>query len=170
MVKAAALDNRNEIASVHGIYSYNIDDVWPVIKPMLERSLDYADGKFSAKSVRDALITKAMQLWVAVTKDEIIKAFAITQIVNYPNKCVLIIMFAGGESMQSWLRYINILQNFAAFHECEAVEIYGRNGWEKALAPYGYVKIHSVYRLATRTAKHEKDMDEISISVQQENP
>lgn len=147
------------IKSVHGVFSYNIDSVWHVIEPMLDKALKHADGKYTARSVKDALITKSMQMWVAVTEKEIIKAFAITQIINYPDKKVLSIMFAGGVDMKNWLHFIHILQNFGKFHDCLAIEIYGRAGWEKVLAPYGYEKIHSVYRLDIGKTKDEKNMD-----------
>ncbi len=154
---------RKDEISLHGVFSYLVPDLWHDIAPMLVESLKYADGKFSLRSVFDALITKNMQLWIGVTKKNEIKAFAITEIVNYPAKKVLIIQFAGGHDMDTWLHNIDGLQNFAKFHDCEAVEIYGREGWAKKLLPYNYAKIHSVYRLEIGKSKNAKDLDEISI-------
>lgn len=150
----------DEITSVHGIYSYRIDEVWPEIEPMLEEAIKYSDGKFTAKCVKDALTTKEMQLWVAVNKKEKIQAFAVTQIVNYPAKRVMIIMFASGSCLEKWLHFIHILKNYAEYQDCRSIEIYGRKGWEKKLAPYGYQTIHSVYRLELKGGYHEEDLDE----------
>lgn len=145
-------------------------DLWQDVLPMLIKALEYADGKYTLRSIFDALITKNMQLWIAVTQKNEIKAFAITEIVNYPGKRVLLILFAGGEEVDTWLDKIEYLQNFAHFNDCQAVEIYGREGWAKKLLPHNYVKIHSVYRYEIGKSKHGKEnMDTVSIPIQQEN-
>lgn len=155
--------------SVHGIFSYNIDDVWQQVAPFLNEAISYSDGKFTLRKLHDLLVAKHMQLWVAVTKKNIIKACAVTEIVDYPAKRVLFIVFAAGIEMHEWIKNIEVLQNFAAYHDCEAVEIYGRPGWEKVLKDYGYIKTHSVYRLQLGRPDYEKDLHEISFLLQQEN-
>lgn len=155
--------------SVYGIFSYNIDDVWHKVENYLKDAIKYSDGKFTIRKLHDLLIAKHMQLWVAADKKNNIKACAVTEIVDYPAKRVLLIVFAAGIGLEEWIHHIEVLQNFAAYHDCEAVEIYGRAGWEKVLKKYGYSKTHSVFRLQLGRPDYEKDLHEISFLLQQEN-
>lgn len=133
---------------LHGILSHQIDCVWHHVLPMLEKSLGYADGKYSAEKILGFLLSKQMQLWIAIRAGSPeIRAFAITEIIHYPEKKVMLIMFASGKKSCEWIHFIEELKGFAQHHDCRSIEIYGRKGWERKLRPFGYVKIHYVYRL-----------------------
>lgn len=145
------------IVTVHGILSYAIEENWFLVKDLINSALDYSDYKFTEKSVRDACIRKEMQLWVAESKKNI-EACAVTQIVDYPGKKILIIMFAAGKFVENWLPFIHILDKYAYHNGCRSIEIYGRKGWVKKLSPFGYEQIHAVYRKDLRADEHEKDI------------
>lgn len=143
-----------------GVNKLILDKVWFEIESMLIETLKFADGKYSAQSVYDALLSEHMQLWVAAPDDKPPQAFAVTQIVSYPTKKIMLIMFAGGVKFNEWLPFIEYLKMFAMEHRCEAVEIYGRDGWKKKLFPYGFDQIHSVYRCTlAKDQSHEKNLD-----------
>ena len=149
-----------KMLEMEGILSHEIDSVWEKVSPMLNKALRYSFGKYTTESIREFLKGEQMQLWVGIDYYEI-RAFTITQIVNYPGKKILIIMFAGGSDLSGWLSYIEILKRFAKKKGCDGIEIYGRNGWVKKLKPFGYVHIHNVYRQELSGAhRHAKDMDQ----------
>lgn len=141
----------DEVTEFFGIVSHDIDMAWPDVEPLLQRAIKYSDDKFDTQSIYEALIARDMQLWVATTATHEIKAFAITEIVDYPTKTVMLIMFAAGFQMEKWLHYIHVLKRYAYHHKCDSIEIYGRKGWAKKLAKYGYEQIHAVYRLDLTT-------------------
>ena len=150
----------DDLMDCFGIVAGDIDIAWPYVEPLLQRAMRYSDRKFDTQSIYEALIARDMQLWVATTASQEIKACAITHIVDYPQKTVMIIMFAAGFQMDKWLHFIHILKRYAQHNDCDSIEIYGRNGWAKKLAKYGYEQIHAVYRLdlTTGTETYAKDL------------
>src|SRR5678816_599502 len=109
---------------MQGIYSHDVESVWDQVCPMLELAMDYADGKYSCEKVFTFLTNKQMQLWVGYNDEGKIQGFAITEIVLYPDKKVLIIMFASGTDVDEWIGYLEDLQRFADDCDCKSVEIY----------------------------------------------
>ena len=134
-------------SKIFAVKSYEIDKVWGKIKPLIYETLRYADGKYTVEKIKGCLNRKEMQLWLAGLNEKDIDAYAITQVVNYPSKCVLLILFAAGKASDNWLHFIEDLKKYAQLQGCSAIEIYGRKGWEKKLKPFGYECIHQVYRL-----------------------
>ena len=87
-----------------------------------------------------------MQLWVAFDNDGLC-AMEVTQIINFPRKKVLMLVFTAGRRAENWLHLIDELKIFAKQHGCTSIEGYGRPGWEKLSAPLGFKKIHTIFKL-----------------------
>jgi hypothetical protein len=65
----------------------------------------------------------------------------IIQVALYPAEKWLQIPFCGGSRMKEWLPGImDTIDAFAYNEQCVGVEISGRGGWARVLAPYGYVR------------------------------
>lgn len=133
--------------NILAISTAGIDRIWFDVEEMIAESLKYSDGKFSLDSVYQNLKTAALQLWI-ISEDKKIKAFIITQIIQYPAKKILVFMFIGGSEFEAWEHFIETFKSFAKHHHCEAIEGYGRKGWFKKIMNLGFEQIHSVYRLA----------------------
>ena len=128
-----------------GVQSADIEEVWPSIVHYVRKTLEYCDGKYTLASIKQALLDKEMQLWIASQGVNIL-SYAITQIVVYPTHKRVCVPFVGGIEMVKWIHFLNELREWGRYHGCKAIEGYGRPGWEKALADYGYRKVQTVYK------------------------
>lgn len=140
-----------------GIQFFEIDKYWFLVEPLLAPALAYSDGKHSLNSVYEGLKDRLMQLWIVKQGMRIIAA-CVTQVINYPNKKVLMICFVGGEDFEDWKHLFSELKKFAEHHQCSSIEIYGRSGWKKKIQDLGFEQIHSVYRLIVPIIKDMKKL------------
>lgn len=129
----------------YGVLSTGIDLIWDEVKPLLEKAIEYADGKYSADDIYQQLLEKTMQLWV-VYNDKGLVCCVITQIYFYPQAKRLGILFLSSLNLKDVMPFWDVLAEFARSKGCDGVEIYGRPGWEKALQNIGFRKIHTVLR------------------------
>lgn len=135
------------MTTLHGIPADDIDWIWPRVAPILERAINVSDGKYTLDQVHDYLNTRDMQLWV-VEKTGRMLCVCVTQIINFPNKKVLLILFCAGEGMFEWVRLIKPILAWGKNEGCASAEIYGRPGWEKVLPDFGFKKLSCVYDAA----------------------
>jgi len=141
---------------LHYIHPDNIDQYWFLVEHKLGKAIKYADDKYTAESVFRMLKAREMQLWI-VKKDYDFSEVAVTQVVKYPNKKVLVMMFVGGENVDAYKHLIDEIKRFARFNGCESIEFYGRHGWIKKVHELGFEHIHSVFRMKLEKGKsHER--------------
>lgn len=131
---------------MYGVLSHSIDKVWPEVSVLLAPAVLYSDGKYEVEDVYKSLTERDMQLWVAF-KNKGLCATCVTQIINYPRKKVMFLLFIAGIQSINWLHLADDLAQFAREHGCQSVEGYGRPGWEKLGVPFGFKKIHTIFRL-----------------------
>jgi hypothetical protein len=132
---------------LQGVLSTHIDKVWDKVKPLLQKALDYSDGKYGLEDVYRALSQREMQLWLVFDERGEICAICITRVICYPREKRAAIVFASGTGVMEWVHHNETIQAWAKSEGCASLEIYGRPGWEKVLAPYGYQKIHTVLKV-----------------------
>lgn len=113
--------------------------------PMIETALVYADGKYNLDSIYKAIAERDKQLWVATYDNDLI-AVCVTEITIYPCKKVLTVFASAGIRMDAWLDFLQPIMDWGKSQGCEAAEIYGRKGWERILAKYGYEHVSTVIR------------------------
>lgn len=130
-----------------GVHYSVIHEVWEEVYPMLIKTLEYADNKYDIETIYKNLVEREMQLWLVFQSDNILIAYMITQIVQYPTHKRLSNLFVGGSRIFKWLKFLEDIKNWAKSQGCTAIEGYGRPGWERILEKYGYKKIHTVYKL-----------------------
>jgi len=116
---------------LYGIPSDDIDFVWDDVLPFVEKALSRDDGKWTVRSIKESLEQEQTQLFVVID-DEII-AIIITQITPFPGKKVLTIKFASGRDIDRWVHLINHFEQWAREKNCQSVEVWGREGWERML-------------------------------------
>lgn len=126
---------------IYGVLSSHIDDVWNQVEPLLSKSLDYADGKYSTGSIYKALKVRDMQLWVSMRGG--LEACCVTEIRFFPLKKVCTVMFCAGKDMDNWLWFLSEVELWAISNGCHSIEVHGRRGWEKIL---GWELISTVIR------------------------
>ena len=120
----------------------DVDLVWPVVRPMLQRAIDLNDGDFDADYVYGRLMQDTMQLFVGYNTDDIIYA-SVTEIIPYQHNKALRIILMGGKQIDSWVD-TKIFENFGKLENCNRIEIVGRKGWIKKLETRGYRQTHFI--------------------------
>jgi dissimilatory sulfite reductase (desulfoviridin) alpha/beta subunit len=79
-----------------------------------------------------------MQLWVKYEDDTVRGAF-VTQILNYPQMKILLVLLLGGNDFIEWRDEVDeVLFKFGKEHSCKFVEFFGRKGWGNYLKDINY--------------------------------
>ena len=120
----------------------DIDLVWPVVLPMLQRAIDLNDGDFDGNHVFERLMEDTMQLFIGYNTDDIIYA-AVTELIPYQHNKALRIVLMGGKQINSWVD-TKIFEKFGKLEGCNRIEIVGRKGWVKKLESRGYKQTHYI--------------------------
>jgi hypothetical protein len=117
----------------------HLEDIWPRMAPWIMQSLD---GDYLRPGVIQAMKADiargANQLWGAHSEKEGILAVAITEAIMIGGKRALVVRHMGGKGMKKWLDALAFIERWAMQQDIEVVEIWGRPGWIRVLAPYGY--------------------------------
>ncbi len=101
-----------------------------MVSSLLEPGID--PKEYDLIEVFLELQSGVMQLWVAKDGEKIIAAMT-TKLVVYPAGKILMIMHMGGKWDASFKHYLPRLKQFGKAHECKALRIIGRKGWERVL-------------------------------------
>ena|SRR3990167_5659801 len=133
----------------------DIDRYWFLVEHKLGKALSYSDGKYTLQDVYNAVKKGIMQLWVVKAVYDY-KAVMVTEVIEYPSKRVLVIMFLSGQDFDSYKQLFNEIERFGLLHRCESVEFYGRTGWKNKIKNLGFEQIHTVFR------SHIKKKDELN--------
>ena len=122
---------------IEGIKGESVEVWWPLVEEYLNTALEYSLGEYSIDDIKNACISKNMQLWVKVGKQA--KGAFVTKIAKYPQKNLLIVILLGGDEFQEWRDEADALLNaFGKQNNCEYVELFGRKGWGKILKDINY--------------------------------
>lgn len=128
---------------VGGVPSEKIMLVWDRVEPILARVVKEETGH-SLQSVLTALQMSQMQLWVVGDFNGVV----VTSVEQRPLHKVLFINFLAGYELNGWLdAWIDVLEDYARFNECVAIEFNGRKGWNKIGERHPeYKSTHTVFR------------------------
>ena len=110
----------------------DIDVVWDRISEYIQQVVDHSRGEATLEDYYEHISTGDMQLWVAVSKNEVL-ACMVTQIAPYPSKRVLRIIALGGVEMERWIEFLPDIEHCAMNMGCTSLEAGGRKGWLKIL-------------------------------------
>ncbi len=120
---------------------------WDDIVPLLDKAMEYEDGKYSVDDVRDFVADNKAQVWVAIQSSHVL-GVAVTQVVDYPQKSMLLILCLAGKYFDLWDNIVrDHLVPYAIGYDCDGIEFYGRKGWIRRAAHLGFVPVHHVYEL-----------------------
>ena len=112
----------------------HVHTIWDDIKEYIDRT---EDQDTSTSSVYKALTEGYWHLWVAIGDTGIVCA-ATTSFVFYPSGKMCRVETVGGDGMDKWLFALKEIEEWAKLNGCIAMDIFGRKGWEKVLAPLDY--------------------------------
>lgn len=114
-----------------------VDNWWPHVRDFINKVPYTAQ---SEDDVLGELRTGANQLWVVV--DGSVKLALITEVQQFPKERICVMFLAGGDGSYAQ-PLAETVEQWAKEFGCDAVEIYGRPGWEKVLK---YKRTHVVLR------------------------
>ena len=110
----------------------HISNIWDSVHRHLELMTPNSEGELEPEDFYELLTNAEMQLWIAVDNGELI-ASMVTQVIPYPRKQVLRIISIGGKSMDKWMQFLPIIEDWALTVGCTSLEAWGRKGWLKIL-------------------------------------
>ena len=125
----------------------DIETMWPFIEGYMKRAAKYTYGRFEAEDIKEGLLKNPQQLWVAFDDKKIYGA-VVTEVTKYPRMTALTVHFLAGIEFESWKEpMLKLVQQFGKDNGCKLIDSYGRPGWEKVWANYGYTKRFIFYEL-----------------------
>ena len=114
-----------------GIQSGEVDKWWSHVESYVAKALKYGVGEYTTDDIKQACKEAKMQLWVYA--DEKNRGVFITQILNYPQLNILLVLLLSGDNFKEWRDEVDeLLTRYAKEKDCKFVELYGRKGWGKA--------------------------------------
>ena len=117
---------------LYGIPRAEVEPIWEVVGPLLQRAIEKSTGDFSLEDVRKALDERDMQLWIWAV-DRVIYSAAVTQILTFPQRKVCAVPFVGGTRLADWLDCNELIGDWARDQGCAQMEGYVRDGWLRKL-------------------------------------
>jgi hypothetical protein len=118
---------------------YHVDEAWPVVSPWLIQAIGEEVHWGHIEQIRTEVRAGSMHLWVVQeegTGD--VLAVAVTEPQVLGNHKVLVVRWMGGRDIDQWLHDMAVIERWAKINNFVRVEIWGRPGWSKKFAPYGY--------------------------------
>lgn len=114
----------------------HLDHIWLDIQPFIDRT---EDEESPSESVYNNVKSGSWTLWLGLNDNQI-EMVMTTSFVTYPASGMMCrVETLAGSDLKSWTdTYLNLLEDWAKSHGCIAMDIFGRKGFEKALAPFGY--------------------------------
>lgn len=131
-----------------------IEHYWGMFEKALDADPELWRHIFTKEGVRDAAKRGEIQIWVVAEDDTI--TLALMSHAYTPESGVrrFQVFWAYGMGLPKYLPLLDTaLDRFAAKGDCGAVEIIGRKGFERMLAPLGFEYQCSVF---TRPVRHSK--------------
>ena len=125
---------------------------WDRAKPLIEKACEMSNGRFTIESVASDLSSGAQVLWILYRGDDDMLMALTTAVSHYPDRTFLNVMFCGADGREEYFKQhrdliVSSISAWAKMHNCSGVEISGRPGWERILAPAGYKKAYTVLEL-----------------------
>jgi hypothetical protein len=120
-----------------------IDKVWPLVKDKIQAALDRNFNPKDHWHVKEQCKLGLEQLWVIVDDKDNIHGVCVSSIVKQPNYNVGIVNMATGHDLPLWVDQIKEFEKWASKnYEIKKIEIFGRPGWKRMLAPLGFTFSH----------------------------
>lgn len=108
-----------------------VGEWWERAAPDIDRAVKRG-GRYTVESVREAILDRRMQLWLAVENGEVL-CVCVTEILVYPLCKVLSVFITTGRERRKWAAYILDLSRWAKANGCRIGEAWARPGWYRVL-------------------------------------
>ncbi len=126
---------RREESNLRCYTSWQIDEVWCIYKPHIQRALDRGSN-YTIDEVYEGLKKAEMQLWT-YGQD----AALVTTIQSRDDKTWCLLLALGGSKMDEWKGFLPHVDEWAKSKGCSELRIYGRIGWKRLGFDVEYTKL-----------------------------
>lgn len=109
----------------------DLEQWWPKVELEIARAVKRG-GRYSGQSVKDAILDRRMQLWLAVEDGQVI-CVCVTEILTYPLCRVASVFITVGRDYHKWAHYMLGLSEWAKANGCARMEAWARPGWFRIL-------------------------------------
>ena len=113
---------------------------WENLRPLIEKAEEYYEDFYSVGDLLRLLMNGALDLWAFSDEDRGIFAVVITEILRYPRGPVLRFSLLAGEDHAAVVRYMGIIEQWAAISGAVKLQVPGRSAWAKLLKECGYTQ------------------------------
>lgn len=120
-----------------GVMAHQLDMVWHLVQPLLERSLAEGDGEFSLDDMYQMLVERRAQLYVLGNGSEV-NTILISMIEVYPQFSALLVWAFAGVDIEAAKEHEQVLVRFAQERGIKKIRWLGRKGFERVMKPLGY--------------------------------
>lgn len=128
-----------------GVPKEELEMLWPHARPYVENVLMRGFEEYSIEDVYTKLLEGNMQLWIFLDEKHEIGGCLITRVVMYPQMRVCEIVFGSFDDLDKYVHFYEVIEEWARENEVDVMRIYGRRGWTKKLAPFGYKQTSILY-------------------------
>ena len=110
-----------------------VDVFWDKVKNWVYKVVVQSNGRHTLDSTYKLLKQGTMTMFLITDKKKLCAVYVV-QIVYYPAKIVLGILFCGGSKVIKEVKKIEkFFLNYAKEQKCDGLEIIGRKGWDKVI-------------------------------------
>ena len=122
-----------------------IRNVWNDVSKHIKKATDYTYGRYEEIDVLHECLTGKFNLWVVYNEGTEYIGAVCTEVLIYPRKKALSVVFLSGDDFSEWMSEIDQkFVEFAKVLECDFVEACGRAGWERKVKKLGWLKRFSI--------------------------
>ena len=114
---------------IYGVKSGEVDNWWFLVEKHIKAALKYGLDEYTSEDIKELCKKQEMQLWVYGSPEEL-KGCFVTQILNYPQMKILLVLLLAGKDFKKHLEEVyELLNRFGKDKDCKFMEIFGRKGW-----------------------------------------
>lgn len=130
-----------------GIPPAYLDVEWSNVSDLIEKALEYADGKYNLDDIYHLIKSGEFLLCAIIDDNDKFISIQVLQFVKYPQKNVMIFVLVSNNDSFNYMYFMRHFKELARQNGAHSIECYGRMGWEKILIPYGFKKVHTYFSL-----------------------
>lgn len=112
--------------------------VWPMLEFDVVKEQRAWDDTATVDGVREDLERGALQLWVLLDQNDVVRMSIMTRVTLCDVGRVMSIVWAHGKEVEEILHYLDAVEAAAKDIGCVRLEVRGRKGWERVLKKQGY--------------------------------
>ncbi len=123
-------------ARFHCVPVKDIPDVWPQVKPLIDRGLDITDYEMTTSDYKDFLMSESCVLFIGSLNDGDVKSIVVADVTEYPRTNVLQIhlwVTASGRDYQLWVDQFPTIEDWGRDRGCTITTALCRKGLAKKL-------------------------------------